>query len=71
MQRCMPLGAEELGREWAYRWAARGGSLSSLAGLARRVSAQQRFGIKKLPFKFSDLLLITNLFEFKMSLNFE
>jgi hypothetical protein len=54
------------------RWAcALGGSLPGLAGLAHRVSAQRRFGIKKLPFKFLDLLLITNLFEFKSSLNFE
>jgi hypothetical protein len=66
-----PLGAKELGRKWADRWAAQGGSLPSLTGLARRDSAQHRFGIKKLRFKFSDLLLITNLFEFKMSLNFD
>jgi hypothetical protein len=53
----MPLGAKELGREWAGRWAIRGGSMPGLAGTAHRVSAQHRFGIKKLPFKFSDLLL--------------
>jgi hypothetical protein len=70
-RRRMPPGAEELGREWAGRWAARGGSLPGLAGPARRVLAQYRFGIKKLPFKFSDLLLIANLFEFETSLNFE
>jgi hypothetical protein len=31
--------------------------MPGLAGMAHRVSAQHRFGIKKLPFKFSDLLL--------------
>jgi hypothetical protein len=40
-------------------------------GPACRVSAQHRFGLKKLQFKFLGPLLITNLFEFKMSLNFE
>jgi hypothetical protein len=69
--RHMPPGAEELSWEWDGSWAARGGSLPCLAGLAHRVLAQHRFAIKKLPFKVSDHLLIANLFEFKMSLNFE
>jgi hypothetical protein len=57
--------------ERAGRWVAWGGSLPSLAGPSRRVLAQHIFGIKKLLFKFSDLLLITNLFELKMSLNLD
>jgi hypothetical protein len=48
--RWTPPGAEELGREWDSRWAIQDGSLSSLAGPARRVLAQHRFGIKKTSF---------------------
>jgi hypothetical protein len=65
----MPPGAEVLSQEWTGRWAARVGGLPGLAGPAHRILAEHRFGIKKLPFKFSNLLLITNLFEFKSSLN--
>jgi hypothetical protein len=45
-------GAEELGWEWAGRWATWGRGLPGLAGPARIVLAQHRFGIKKLPFNF-------------------
>jgi hypothetical protein len=60
------------GRAGKSGWAALGvENKERKGGPAHRVLAQHQFGLKKLLFKLLGPLLITNLFEFKMSLIFE
>jgi hypothetical protein len=61
------------GRAGKSGWAALGvENKERRGGPVYRVSAQLRFGLKKFLFKkIPSPLLFTNLFEFKMSLNFE